>query len=278
MTHPTLCGLRLNQPRLMGILNVTPDSFSDGGQYADTAAAVGHARAMKAAGADLIDVGGESTRPGADEVPVDEELGRVIPVIESLVAEGLGPVSIDTRKAQVMTAAARAGAALINDVSALTHDADALRSAAATGLPVVLMHAQGDPKTMQAAPAYDDVVAEVHGYLHRRIEDCEEAGIKRSRIVIDPGIGFGKTLDHNLALLANLDQFADLGCPLLLGASRKSFIAKIDPGADPAHRLGGSLAALAAGLDQGVMIYRVHDVSETAQFLGVFSEIIRNRK
>ncbi len=278
MTDAVLCGLTLDAPRLMGILNVTPDSFSDGGRYLDLDAAIAHARAMKAAGADLIDVGGESTRPGADDVPVEEELARVILVIERLVADGLGPVSVDTRKAQVMREAARAGAGLINDVSALTFDPKALTAAAETGLPIVLMHAQGDPRTMQKAPHYDDVVGEVRGFLEARIAACEAVGIPKAKIVIDPGIGFGKTLQHNLDLLAGLDALSALGCPVLLGASRKSFIAKIDEGADADHRLGGSLAAVAVGLAQGVVLYRVHDVSQTAQFIAVWNEINRNRK
>lgn len=272
-----LCGIPLDRPRLMGILNVTPDSFSDGGRFEGVKAALAHARALKAAGADFIDVGGESTRPGAAEIPVEEELARVIPVIEALVREGLGPVSVDTRKAPVMRAAAEAGAALINDVSALTFDPDALATVAALDLPVVLMHAQGLPQTMQDDPTYGDVIAEVRTYLRDRIESCAKADIPRERIVIDPGIGFGKTLPHNLTLMANLDQFESLGCPLLLGASRKRFIAAIDEGADADQRLGGSIAAVVAGLGQGVLLYRVHDVAETAQFLKVYTEILRNR-
>jgi len=259
----------------MGILNVTPDSFSDGGRFDKIEAALEHAREMKAAGADIIDVGGESTRPGSDEVPADKELDRVIPVIERLVAEGLGPVSVDTRKAATMREAAMAGAALINDVSALTYDTDALDAVATSGLPVVLMHAQGDPKTMQDDPHYDDVVAEVRSYLAQRISACEAAGISRDKIVVDPGIGFGKALEHNLTLLANLGAFTDLG-PVLLGASRKSFIGKIDAGADAYMRIGGSLATVAHALHQGVKLFRVHDVQETAQFLKVFREIMRN--
>jgi len=277
MTTGTLCGLALDRPRIMGILNATPDSFSDGGRFDKIEAALEHAREMKAAGADIIDVGGESTRPGSDEVPAGEELDRVIPVIERLIAEGLGPVSVDTRKADVMREAAKAGAALINDVSALTYDTDALDAVAVSRLPVVLMHAQGDPKTMQDAPHYDDVVGEVRAYLAQRISACEAAGISRDKIIVDPGIGFGKTLEHNLTLLANLGAFTDLG-PVLLGASRKSFIGKIDAGADADMRIGGSLAAVARALPQGVKLFRVHDVRETAQFLNVFHEIMRNRK
>jgi len=278
MTTTTICGLDLSRPRIMGILNVTPDSFSDGGRFDRLDAAMAHARAMKNAGAAIIDVGGESTRPGAADVSVDEELSRVIPVIERLVAEGLGPVSVDTRKAVVMANAASVGAAMINDVSALTHDESAVAAAAASGLPVVLMHAQGDPRTMQDAPTYDDVVADVRDYLSARVEACIAAGIAKDKIIVDPGIGFGKTLAHNLALLAHLDAFEGLGSTVLLGASRKSFIAKIDEGADAGDRLGGSLAAVAAGLAQGVKLFRVHDVPETAQFLAVSGEIMRNRK
>ncbi|NWG47384.1 MAG: dihydropteroate synthase, partial [Alphaproteobacteria bacterium] len=212
----------------MGILNVTPDSFSDGGRFASRQAALARARAMKAEGADWIDVGGESTRPGADPVPEAEELGRVIPVIGDLIAEGLGPVSIDTRKAAVMAAAVAAGAGLVNDVSALTHDRESLRVVAGLKCPVVLMHAKGDPRTMQDAPSYDDVVAEVAAFLEARRAAAIEAGVPAEAIWLDPGIGFGKTLAHNLALLRALPRLARLGSPLLLGASRKRMIAALD--------------------------------------------------
>ncbi len=273
-----IAGVPLDRPRIMGILNVTPDSFSDGGHFAALDAAIEHARAMKAAGADFIDVGGESTRPGSDIVPLDKELVRVIPVIEHLVAAGLGPVSIDTRKSDVMRAAVNAGAALINDVSALSYDPKAMATVASLNVPVVLMHAQGDPKTMQDDPHYNDVVEEVFAYLASRIEACEGAGLGRANIIADPGIGFGKTLAHNLDLLANLKRFADLGVPLLLGASRKSFIGKVDDGASVDARLGGSLAAAASGLAAGVNIFRVHDVRETVQFLAVSGAIAANRR
>ncbi len=279
MTAATeIAGVPLDRPRIMGILNVTPDSFSDGGKYNHLDTAFAHAVQLKADGADILDVGGESTRPGSDPVPVQEELARVIPVIERLTAEGLGPVSIDTRKVAVMRGAVEAGATLINDVSALTYDPNAVEVAASLDVPVILMHAQGDPKTMQEAPAYDDVVGEVLSYLAGRVATCERAGIVRSKIIADPGIGFGKSLAHNLALLANLQRFHDLDVPLLLGASRKRFIGAIDADASPEQRLGGSLAAVAAGLVAGVQLYRVHDVKETAQFLAVSGAIAANRR
>ena len=279
MSITEFCGLDLTQPRIIGILNVTPDSFSDGGRFADLDKAVEHARAMTKAGASIIDVGGESTRPGADAVSTEEELARVIPVIKRLVEEGLGPVSIDTRKAEVMKQAAAAGALVINDVSALSHDPEAMDVVAALGLPVVLMHAQGDPRTMQDDPQYDDVVEDVYDYLAERVALCVAKGIGHDRIIVDPGIGFGKTLDHNLELLGHLDRFQDLGCPVLLGASRKSFIGKVGgaeaTGAEPDQRLGGSLAAVALGLGQGIQFFRVHDVAETSQFLSVCYGIAR---
>lgn len=274
----TIAGVPLDRPRIMGILNVTPDSFSDGGRFDHLDAAVAHARQMKADGADIIDIGGESTRPGSDPVSLDDELARVIPVIERLAAEGLGPLSIDTRKSQVMSAAVKAGAAIINDVSALSYDPKALTVAAAFKVPVILMHAQGDPKTMQDAPTYSDVVAEVFGYLQERIAACEAAGIGRDLIIADPGIGFGKTLDHNLALLANLVRFRELDVPLLLGASRKRFISMIDPDAPADQRIGGSLAAVAVGVRADVQLFRVHDVKETAQFLAISDAISSNRQ
>jgi len=279
MTITSFCGLDLTQPRVVGILNVTPDSFSDGGKYADLEKAADHARAMKRAGASIIDVGGESTRPGAADVSAPDEIARVIPVIERLSEDGLGPISIDTRKAEVMKAAAEAGAVMINDVSALSHDPMAMPLVAELGLPVILMHAQGDPRTMQDDPQYEDVVEDVYGYLAERIALCTAAGISHDKIIADPGVGFGKTLRHNLELLGRLDRFQDLGCPVMLGASRKSFIAKIDSmlgkEAAPDERLGGSLASVALGLGQGVQFFRVHDVPETSQFLSVCYGIAR---
>ncbi len=261
-------------PVLMGVLNVTPDSFSDGGRFLDVEAAVAHARRMIGEGAGIVDVGGESTRPGAEPVSVAEELERVVPVVAALRDCGV-PLSVDTRHAAVMRAALDAGASMINDVSALTADPDSLVVAAASEASVVLMHAQGDPRTMQDAPRYDDVLAEVLAYLERRIEACAAAGIARGRLIVDPGIGFGKTLEHNLVLLRNLGRFRDLGCRVLLGASRKSFIGRLSGVSDPAVRVPGSLAAALAGVLQGVHILRVHDVAETRQAIEVWRAIFQ---
>ncbi len=255
-----VAGLAFDRPHVMGVLNVTPDSFSDGGSDRDPVAV---SRAMAVAGASLIDVGGESTRPGAADVSLSDELARVTPVLRGLA--GL-PVSIDTRKAAVMAAALDAGAVLVNDVSALTHDSAATALIAARGAPVVLMHAQGTPATMQLAPHYDDVVADVFDWLEARIAAATAAGIARTAIVADPGIGFGKTVAHNAALLRNLAAFHALGVPLLLGASRKAVIPKLAGDAsDPADRLGGSIALALHGVAQGVQIVRVHDVAATVQ-------------
>ncbi|MCP5432202.1 MAG: dihydropteroate synthase [Alphaproteobacteria bacterium] len=260
-------------PLLMGILNVTPDSFSDGGRFRGLEAALDHARLMKEEGADVIDVGGESTRPGAEAVAVEEELARVLPVVERLAIEGLGPVSIDTRKARVMREAAAMGAAMLNDVSALTHDPESLSTAARLGLPVVLMHSLGEPATMQRNPQYEDVIAEVTAALRARRDAAEAAGIPRERIWLDPGIGFGKTRDHNLALLRNLGALKALGCKVLLGASRKRFIAALDRDVPPEARLGGSVAVSIWGARAGADMLRVHDVGATRQALAVWGAI-----
>jgi len=253
----------------MGIVNVTPDSFSDGGLYDETEGAITHAAELASDGAAIVDIGGESTRPGSDPVEHDEELSRVLPVLEGL--NGFQAViSIDTRKASVAKAAAKAGAKILNDVSALSYDPACLDVAAETGLDVVLMHAQGEPKTMQDNPSYDDVVLEVFDYLEARIEACEAAGIGRPRIAVDPGLGFGKTLAHNLALLANLSLFHGLGVPLLVGASRKRFIGGVGQGKDPKTRDPGSHAAAIASAAQGVQILRVHDVAGSRQALEVW--------
>lgn len=258
----------------MGVVNVTPDSFSDGGQFFDPEAAIAHGLALVGDGADILDIGGESTRPGADEITVEEELARVIPVIEGLRAKGvLAPLSIDTRKPEVARAAIDAGASIWNDVTALSFAPDSLETAAALSCDIVLMHAQGDPKTMQNDPHYDDVVEDVYAYLAGRIEACAKAGIAEIRLIVDPGIGFGKTLDHNLALLANLERFSVLGRPVLLGASRKRFIAALDRAEAATDRLGGSLAAVLAGARRGVKIVRVHDVAATRQALIVANAI-----
>ena len=251
---------------------MTPDSFSDGGQFSDIDTAVAHGLRLVEEGAGILDIGGESTRPGADMVPVQEELDRVIPVIEKLVAEAGADISIDTRKPEVARAAIAAGASIWNDVTALTYASDSVETAMELGCNIVLMHAQGDPKKMQDDPHYDDVVPEVFLYLAERVEACIDAGIEQQKIVVDPGIGFGKTLDHNLALLANLDRFSNIA-PVLLGASRKRFIAAIDRDGPAKNRLGGSLAAAIAGAAKGVKIVRVHDVAETRQALKVFQAI-----
>jgi len=267
--RPPFGGLSLARPTLMGIVNVTPDSFSDGGLYDETEGAVTHAAELAAEGAEIVDIGGESTRPGSDTVAGDDELSRVVPVLEQLKGSP-AVISIDTRKSTVARAAARAGAKILNDVSALTYDPACLDVAAEEGLDVVLMHAQGEPKTMQDNPTYDDVVLEVFDYLAARIEACEAAGIDRARIAADPGLGFGKTLGHNLAVLANLSLFHGLGVPLLVGASRKRFIGGLGQNKDPKSREPGSHAAAIASAAQGIQILRVHDVAGSRQALAVW--------
>lgn len=258
----------------MGIVNVTPDSFSDGGRYLDRAAALAHARALIDAGADILDVGGESSRPGAEPVGEAEELARTVPLIAAIRAESAAVISIDTAKPAVARAALAAGALIWNDVTALRGAPGSLDTAAELGCGVVLMHMQGEPRTMQADPRYGDVVAEVIAFLLARAQAAMAAGVARDRIWLDPGIGFGKRLEHNLALLAGLDRLVALGFPVLLGASRKRTILHIDPTAtDPADRLGGSLALALWGASQGVAALRVHDVRETAQALAVMDAL-----
>ncbi len=271
--RPRLAGLSLDRPRIMGIVNVTPDSFSDGGRHATVAAAVAHGLALAEAGADILDIGGESTRPGSDTVALDDELGRVIPVIEGLRAKTDKLISIDTRKAEVMRRAAAAGADILNDVSALTHDPAALETAAESGLPVMLMHAQGDPKTMNDDPQYSDVVLDVFDFLEQRIRACVDAGIPKARLVVDPGIGFGKHLHHNVAVLNAMSLYHGLGVPVLLGASRKKLIGQISNVEDPRQRVPGSIAAALHSVSQGVQIVRVHDVAETRQALAVWEAV-----
>lgn len=255
----------LTHPAVMGILNVTPDSFSDGGRFSDREGALAHALRMVEEGAAIIDVGGESTRPGSAEVSVDEEIARVVPVIEHLTSRISVPVSIDTSKPEVMRAAVEAGAGMINDVYALRRPG-AVAAAARLKVPVCLMHMQGEPRTMQQHPVYGDVVAEVYGFLRERIDACVDAGIERHRLVVDPGFGFGKSLAHNLSLLKHLDHFADLGVPLLAGMSRKSMVGAIlDAPLD--GRLIGSVTAAVIAMQRGASILRVHDVRETVQAL-----------
>ena len=265
--------LDMGEPQVMGILNVTPDSFSDGGAHDGPEAALARAEAMVAQGATLIDIGGESTRPGAVEVPVAEEIRRTAPVIES-VAKALDvPISIDTRKADVAREALDAGALMVNDVAGFTFDPALAPLCAARGAPVCVMHAQGDPETMQDDPRYDDVLLDVYDYLEARIAALEAAGIPRRRIVTDPGIGFGKTMAHNLALLARLSLFHSLGCPILLGASRKGFIKVIGHAPEPEKRVGGSVSVALEGIAQGVQIVRVHDVEETRQAVRLWQAV-----
>ena len=263
--------LDLRQPQVMGVLNVTPDSLFDGGRYLGFDDALRRAEAMAAEGAALIDVGGESTRPGAPPAAVQEELDRVLPVVERLARELSIPISVDTSKPEVMREAARVGAGLINDVRALLLP-DALAAAAASGLPVCLMHMQGSPATMQQEPCYADVLAEVWAFLAERVGACEAAGISRERILVDPGFGFGKTLEHNLALLRHLNRFTGLAAGVMVGLSRKSMIGLLLD-APVGERLAGSLAAAVIAAWQGACIIRVHDVLETVQALRVCAAV-----
>ena len=266
----------LTQPvRVMGVINVTPDSFSDGGRFDEPQAALARARQLIAQGADILDIGGESTRPGAAVVTEADEIGRVVPLIRSLRAESAVPISIDTMKPAVAHAAVEAGATMWNDVTALRHAPDSLEAAAQLGCGVVLMHMQGRPGTMQAEPQYDDVVEEVAAFLGARAEAAMAAGVARDRIWLDPGVGFGKhMIRHNLPLLAGLDRIVALGFPVLLGVSRKRFISALDGGQVPAdERLGGSIAGALVGAAAGVAAVRVHDVRETVQALRVWQAI-----
>lgn len=272
MTPKSFAGFPLDRPLIMGIVNVTPDSFSDGGHFAGLEEAIRHGRRLAVEGADILDIGGESTRPGAAPVTIEEEIARTIPVMRALAQDGLC-VSIDTRHAAVMQAALEAGASIINDISALEGDPDSLDVAARSKASVVLMHMQGKPADMQNDPAYQDAPREIFDYLSRRIEICLSAGIARDRLCVDPGIGFGKTVQHNLALLAQLDLFQKLDVPVMLGASRKSFIGALCRNEPPQQRLGGSLAAALAGIARGAQILRVHDVAETAQAVAVWHAI-----
>lgn len=268
--------LVLDRPRVAGILNVTPDSFSDGGRHAGLDAAVAHALAMVEQGADMLDIGGESTRPGAADVSVDEELERVVPVIEALVARTDRPISIDTSKPEVMRAAVAAGAGMINDVYGLRREG-ALEAAAELGVPVCLMHMQGEPRGMQEAPSYDDVVGEVHRFLTDRLFACELAGMDRRKVLVDPGFGFGKSLEHNLELLRELRRFADLGSGVYAGLSRKSMIGAITGREVPADRVAGSVAAALIAVQNGARLVRVHDVAPTVDALAVWHAVDAQR-
>ncbi|MGN6706446.1 MAG: dihydropteroate synthase [Rhodanobacter sp.] len=264
--------LSLDRPRVAGILNLTPDSFSDGGIHASVGEAVAHGLRMVEEGADMLDVGGESTRPGADEISVEEELHRVLPVIEQLAARTTVPISIDTSRPEVMRAAVAAGAGMINDVYALRRDG-ALEAAAELGVPVCLMHMLGEPRSMQDDPRYDDVVAEVHRFLTDRLFACELAGIDRRKVLVDPGFGFGKTLEHNIALLCALERFASLGSGVYAGLSRKRMIGTLTGRDRPADRAAGSAAAALIAVQRGACIVRLHDVLPTVDALAVWRAV-----
>ena len=269
---PPFAGLALDRPLIMGIVNVTPDSFSDGGETADAAFAIARGRAMIEAGADIIDVGGESTRPGAPPLAPAEEMARALPVVRELAQAG-AVVSIDSRRAEVMKAALEGGARIVNDITALAGDPGALGVVAASRAAVVLMHMQGTPATMQNDPSYEHAALDVYDELAARVGACAAAGIGRGRIAVDPGIGFGKTLDDNLEILDRLALFRGLGCAVLVGASRKSFLGRLGAGAPAKTRLPGSLAAELAAVARGANIVRVHDVAETRQALDVWEAI-----
>ena len=272
-SRAAVSGLDMAQPHIMGILNATPDSFSDGGVHSSVDAARNAALEMVAQGASIVDIGGESTRPGADFVPSAEEIARTEPAIRAIRADTDAVISIDTRKAKVARAAYAAGAALINDVSGFTFDAQLAPFCAGIGAPVCVMHMQGDPVTMQDNPCYDDVLLDVYDFLEARIMHLEKLGLDRDLIIVDPGIGFGKSTDHNLTLLRNLSLFHGLGCPILLGVSRKGIIGQIGKEPRKTARAPGSIAVALAGLSQGVQIIRVHDVAETAQALRLWSAV-----
>lgn len=263
--------LKLDRPRVMGIVNVTPDSFSDGGRHDTVAAAVAHGLKLAAEGADLLDVGGESTRPGAGAVSLEDELARVIPVVERLARETALPISVDTSKPEVMRAAVAAGAGMINDVYGLRREG-ALDAAASLGVPVVLMHMLGEPGSMQDAPHYDDVVGDVHRFLAERLFACEMAGIARKNLVVDPGFGFGKTLEHNLLLLRQLARLGDLGVPVLAGLSRKRSLGDIT-GRGVDERVFASVAAAMLAAEYGARLVRVHDVAATVDAMKVWAAV-----
>jgi dihydropteroate synthase len=261
----------------MGVLNVTPDSFSDGGRFLDAEAAIGHGLAMEAEGADILDVGGESTRPGAEAVAPEEQIRRVVPAIEGLVARGVrAQISIDTTRAAVAEAAVAAGATYVNDVSAFRADPELAALVADRGLECCLSHMRGEPRTMQSDPVYDDVVADVKAFLEERLAAAVAAGIAEERVMLDPGIGFGKTLEHNLELLRRLDELVALGRPLVIGTSRKTFLGRIT-GRETDDRLAGTIATNVLALERGASIFRVHDVAPVADALAVTAATVRGR-
>ena len=260
---------------IMGVLNVTPDSFSDGGQFANPARAVEHAREMLSAGADLIDIGGESTRPGATPLTEDEELRRIIPVIERIAGETSAKISVDTYKSAVAAKALAAGATIVNDISGLRFSPDMAKVVADHGAAVIIMHIKGTPRDMQTNPVYDDVIGEIADYLEEGIAIAVRAGVSRDKILVDPGIGFGKTLEHNLTILARLEEFRSLGCPLVLGTSRKRFIGTVLDTSDPQNRIEGTAATVALGIRNGAHIVRVHDVGFMAKVAKMTDAIVK---
>ncbi len=261
-------------PLIMGVVNVTPDSFSDGGTYLSADNAINHGRKLLDQGADILDIGGESTRPNAKVISVEEEIKRVIPVIKGL--SGIAPyISIDTRNSKTMAAAIKAGANIINDVSALRHDPDSVQIVADSKIPVCLMHMKGTPQNMQNSPKYDNVIDEIMLFFEQRLEFMSQFNINFNNIVIDPGIGFGKSLEHNLSIIKNISRFKEFGCPVLLGTSRKSFIGNICSENDPCNRIYGSIASVIYGMEKGIDIFRVHDVKETRQAMEVYSAILK---
>ena len=265
----------LGQPRplIMGVINVTPDSFADGGLFFDQKTAVDHALALAAAGADILDFGGESTRPFSDPTPLEEELRRIIPVLKRVRAQSAVAISIDTYKSRVARAALAAGANIINDISSLRFDPDMVHLARESGVPVILMHMQGTPKEMQSKPHYDDLIGELRAFFQERLDFAQAHGLSRDFLVLDPGIGFGKTFQHNMDILNNLEAFLDFGCPLLIGPSRKAFLGHLLGGLPPAERDIGTLAALAAAVNRGARLVRVHNVAYVKQFFTVLSAI-----
>lgn len=273
--RPPIAGLDWAAPKLMGVINTTPDSFSDGGSFHAAQDAIEQGEQLAAHGADILDIGGESTRPGADYVEIEAEIERTAPVIKGLRAAGSGPISIDTRKAAVGNAALAAGATLINDVAAFTHDPALLQVAVEAAAPICVMHAQGQPKNMQAAPHYDNVLLDVYDFLAERVEAAVSAGVPRDQIIVDPGIGFGKTIQHNLALLRGLALLHGLGCPILLGASRKRFIGTIAGVPNAQDRMPGTLAVTLHGVSQGVQLHRVHDIQPIKQALDLHEAVVR---
>lgn len=266
-----ICGIEMARPSVMGILNITPDSFSDGGQFDSVDSVVARASAMVKQGADILDIGGESTRPGADTVSIEDEISRVVPVISAIRGAMSAPISIDTRKSAVAEAALAAGAGLVNDVSAFGYDKAMAGYVAATDAPVCLMHAQGSPETMQNDPTYQNVVLDVYDALSDRVAKAEAAGISRDRILVDPGIGFGKTLDHNLALLRNISLFHGLGCAILLGVSRKKFIGTLSGAEVASERVAGTIGVTLGAVMQGVQMHRVHDTKEVNEAMSLWA-------